>query len=446
MTSCNYYDKVLVNRKMFVRKLISEFTSLCTWSFAQLQIGLLALVCVISATIFSGPARSQPVCTQLEPGDSDRFGYSMEMRDDVLAVGDPSGNRVALYRRSSEQNWTRAATIGPPKDSVFGKIGLGFGYDVSLNDTDVIIGAYVLRLKDLAAAETEEIKSINAGGVYTYSLVDSGPELTTVAEERLPVYLPSMQLGSSVAGLPGSRFAYSSNEGIADGEKRNLSVEIRSSEKQDQPFETISILPGSLKDQVLRLDAYQHELAVVLSENHRRSIGYPLGLSLYGSFDEPKETIFQVFDSTTGKITQEGEYFGRLSPLDVERGLGWTAVSFSTGPKGKNVYIKYDDSNEFQAIGRGNHLNSSGQYLLQQTLYAPVISELPTARLSSVFDNTKVQPLLYRRLITGAALGVDEIVYVRASGKVSYWDNVRYRPAHPEDRLCFSTIKTFLKN
>ena len=408
----------------------------------RLPISLVAITFLVLA--FSGSVNARSACIPFEPGDSDRFGYSMELRGDVLAVGDPSGNRVAVYRRNSDGYWLRTATITPPEDSTFGKIGLGFGYDVSLNETDIIIGAYVRRLKDLAQSESDEDTFINAGGVYTYSFSDQDPTLTTIEEVQLPVYRPSMQLGSSVAALPDTRYAYSSNEGIAETGRKNLTVKIRSSTNQKKPFRTIHIPHGSRPDQVLRLDAYQDELAVVLSGNHRWPTGLPLGLSLYGSFDEPKETIFQVFDSTTGEITQEGEYFGRLGPLDIERGADWTAVSFSTGPKGKNVYIKYDDSNEFQAIGRGNHLNSSGQYLLQQTLYAPVISELPTARLSSVLDNTKVEPLLYRRLITGATLGVDEIVYIRASGKVSYWDNVRYRPAHPEDELCFSNLSEFI--
>lgn len=71
----------------------------------------------------------------------DRFGISMDIQDDTIAVGtfgdDSNTGAVYLFRRSGG-NWTEEAVL----TAADGQAGDNFGYDVHISDDAVIVGAY----------------------------------------------------------------------------------------------------------------------------------------------------------------------------------------------------------------------------------------------------------------------------------------------------------------
>jgi hypothetical protein len=81
-------------------------------------------------------------CFNSQPDDSMTFGNALAMSDNYLAVGDTQANRVIIYSRNKYGKWSRTKEILPPKDSVAYKIGSGFGKDVALDKSTLIIGSF----------------------------------------------------------------------------------------------------------------------------------------------------------------------------------------------------------------------------------------------------------------------------------------------------------------
>ena len=80
-------------------------------------------------------------CVTSLPNDSDSFGNSLATSDNYLAVGDYKANRVVIYNRNKHGKWLRTQEIEPPKDSIAYKVGFGFGFDVALDQSILVIGS-----------------------------------------------------------------------------------------------------------------------------------------------------------------------------------------------------------------------------------------------------------------------------------------------------------------
>ena len=102
-------------------------------------------------------------CFASEPGDSRDFGFALALSDSYLAVGDPEANRVVLYSKANGR-WSRTGEILPPEGSAAAKVGEGFGYDLDLDGSLLVIGAYTERINQLGVSYS--------GGVYKV-LLDS---------------------------------------------------------------------------------------------------------------------------------------------------------------------------------------------------------------------------------------------------------------------------------
>lgn len=81
-------------------------------------------------------------CLASEAGDSESFANASAINDKYLAVGDPEANRVVVYTRDAKGKWLRSREILPPEGSEAEAVGFGFGYDVSLDGSTLVIGAY----------------------------------------------------------------------------------------------------------------------------------------------------------------------------------------------------------------------------------------------------------------------------------------------------------------
>ncbi|NEQ99500.1 MAG: hypothetical protein F6K30_22820 [Cyanothece sp. SIO2G6] len=77
-----------------------------------------------------------------QSGDSRKFGYALAVDGNYLAIGDPGANRVVLYHRGFRGRWRRMQNILPPEGSSTARAGLGFGYSLDLKDGILAIGSY----------------------------------------------------------------------------------------------------------------------------------------------------------------------------------------------------------------------------------------------------------------------------------------------------------------
>ncbi len=109
-------------------------------------------------------------CFAPEPGDSRDFGFALALSDSYLAVGDPKANRVVLYSKANG-HWSRTGDILPPEGSAAAKVGAGFGYDLDLDGSLLVIGAYTERINQLGVSYS--------GGVYKV-LLDSPAEVKRI--------------------------------------------------------------------------------------------------------------------------------------------------------------------------------------------------------------------------------------------------------------------------
>lgn len=112
-------------------------------------------------------------CFSASSEDSESFGYSLAMSDDYLAVGDPGANHVVLFEENERGKWIRSRTIKPPKGSSAEIVGSGFGYDISLDESTLVIGAYTKKHKPSNLEDfqyTNQLGVAYSGGVYKVDL------------------------------------------------------------------------------------------------------------------------------------------------------------------------------------------------------------------------------------------------------------------------------------
>ncbi len=103
-----------------------------------IHLSLIAISClIISGCQYSFFAQ----CFMSLPSDSDSFGRALATSSNYLAVGDPKANRVVIYTRNKYGKWLRTREIEPPKDSIAYKVGFGFGFDVALDQSTLVIGS-----------------------------------------------------------------------------------------------------------------------------------------------------------------------------------------------------------------------------------------------------------------------------------------------------------------
>ncbi len=118
-------------------------------------------------------SRSSSQCLESLPGDSKSFGYSLAINDSYMAVGDFEANRVIIYVRNKSGRWIRTREILPPSGSDADLVGQGFGYDLSLDKSTLIIGAYAEKYEadnNVGFQDTNQSGVFFSSGVYKVSL------------------------------------------------------------------------------------------------------------------------------------------------------------------------------------------------------------------------------------------------------------------------------------
>ena len=131
-------------------------------------------------------------CLVSEAGDSESFANASAINDKYLAVGDPEANRVVIYTRDAKGKWLRSREILPPKGSEAEAIGFGFGYDVALDGSTLVIGVYGSKYKpnnpeDITYKDSDGVW-LNAFEVYKTTL-DNVAEIKRIdidSEEEIP--------------------------------------------------------------------------------------------------------------------------------------------------------------------------------------------------------------------------------------------------------------------
>lgn len=153
---------------------------------------------------------SAQMCLASNPGDSKSFGSALAVSDKYLAVGDPDANRVALYSRETDGNWSRIKNILPPQGSAADKAKKGFGYSLALNDKTLVIGAYleVTRKKPNNTYQTKEFGSVYFAPITSKSI-------GTLREILIPD--TDLLVGNVVSFLK-DRIAFTGKTGIWEGQ------------------------------------------------------------------------------------------------------------------------------------------------------------------------------------------------------------------------------------
>lgn len=142
------------------------------------------ILLIIFGVLFAVKSTSTSVqtCFLSEPGDSKSFGYALAISDRYLAVGDPEANRVVIYTHNNNHRWLRTREIVPPKGSAVDNVGSGFGYDVSLDKSTLVIGAYTEKHKpnnQEIFQYTNQLGVSFSGGVYKV-LLDKKAEVKRI--------------------------------------------------------------------------------------------------------------------------------------------------------------------------------------------------------------------------------------------------------------------------
>ncbi|AFY58655.1 hypothetical protein Riv7116_6310 [Rivularia sp. PCC 7116] len=125
---------------------------------------------------------SAQTCLVSDSSDSKSFGYAVSVNNNYLAVGDPEANRVVIYSRNGSHNWVRTREILPPKGSAAEVVGSGFGYDISLDKSTLVIGAYTEKYKPNNQENfqyTNQLGVSFSGGVYQV-LLDKKAEVKRI--------------------------------------------------------------------------------------------------------------------------------------------------------------------------------------------------------------------------------------------------------------------------
>jgi hypothetical protein len=139
-----------------------------------------------ACSLNSSAQPSGPVCLATEPGDSRSFGYALAIDKNYLAVGDPEANRVVLYHRGSEGEWSRVQELLPPDGSEAAEAGVGFGHALDLSDGTLVIGAYRELLNNDSKSPSHKAKYV--GGIFTIDLGDQlGLSLIDSQVKSIPI-------------------------------------------------------------------------------------------------------------------------------------------------------------------------------------------------------------------------------------------------------------------
>jgi hypothetical protein len=119
-----------------------------------IKLFIAAISCLM---ISASPQNLSKQCFNSQPNDSGAFGSPLAMSGNYLAVGDPGANKVIIFNRNSDGRWLRTKEILTPKDSIFYKVGSGFGYDVAL-DRNIL--AVVALTRDRTSVDQKLIRAI----------------------------------------------------------------------------------------------------------------------------------------------------------------------------------------------------------------------------------------------------------------------------------------------
>ena len=82
---------------------------------------------------------SNQSCFTSKPEDSIFFGLSVAINERYLAVGDPAANRVVIYTRNSLRQWVITKKVSPPKGSIPYQKNRGFGRNLQLEGSTLIV-------------------------------------------------------------------------------------------------------------------------------------------------------------------------------------------------------------------------------------------------------------------------------------------------------------------
>lgn len=172
-----------------------------------LCVGLLIIIGKISwYLIYSA---TSVTCLESKPEDSFWFGTALAINDNYIAVGDPKANRVAIYSYDeAEKEWSRTREIYPPKNSIIDRVGSGFGYSLTFNQNQLIIGSLSHLVKD------KERKYRYHGAVYSLILDEDHPN--TLREIKLPesielsgyslaIFNNKIAIGATIRSYPGEK-------------------------------------------------------------------------------------------------------------------------------------------------------------------------------------------------------------------------------------------------
>lgn len=189
-TNCIYLTIMFLSRQPNRIKVIYLFIALFVALFAVKVNSAINQSCVVS-----------------QPGDSRYFGSSSAINDKYLVVGNPSLNRVVVYTRNSWGKWVRTKEIFPPKGSQAETSGSGFGYDVALDGSTLVIGAYTRK------GDPNNLREFSSGSVYETTL-DKGSKV-----ERIDV-ASKEEMPSGIVSASEAKISYSTKSLEMDGKYR----------------------------------------------------------------------------------------------------------------------------------------------------------------------------------------------------------------------------------
>lgn len=136
-------------------------------------------------------------CFDSQPRDSSSFAKSLAMSDHYLAIGD--ANRVIVYTRTEDNQWLRTKEILPPRGSVPDKYNSGFGRNLMLDRSALVIAASIQK----AQYEVIESKDFQNIGDKVTSYIFRGIYKTDLSQdaivERLDVHKNNQLPGSFTA-------------------------------------------------------------------------------------------------------------------------------------------------------------------------------------------------------------------------------------------------------
>ncbi|MDJ0631998.1 MAG: hypothetical protein QNJ34_02290 [Xenococcaceae cyanobacterium MO_188.B29] len=180
-----------------------------------LNLFVAAISCLIVGASSSYPIKQ---CVNSLYDDSVDFGSYVALNKRYLAVGDSSANYVVIYTRNNFGKWIRIKELSPPKDSVFSKIGKGFGGGLQLDENVLVInafsqelisgttshktfyGRYLIRLDSETEVQTLDLPVEKTQGLVQLNLLSEGEiKQMTLPDNQEIAFKESFGFGSNVA-------------------------------------------------------------------------------------------------------------------------------------------------------------------------------------------------------------------------------------------------------